>query len=188
MPSVPALALGVVAPPVAAAGHSGRSSSRRPSSRRSGDGKTGSNRVSSGRSEFTTKNITSGDTTKTTVIDSANKKSGIDEGADAGRARQPGVHGEAGIVNGGHGSAGGGSEGQAAAGRTVPVPVKRRISVQIVAAKIVDKVCWSSNLRRVSRTTSPVRTNPAREIESRYNQFSAKINNRSKELLPSKHG
>eukprot|EP00903_Cladosiphon_okamuranus_P016208 g14956.t1 len=139
MPSVPALALGVVAPArapttAAASGRSSRSSSsRRPSSRRNGNN---SNRIKSDRNEPTNnKNISKG---------------GADEGADADRERRPGVpvgtenNNDGVAVNvsatGGDGRGGEGSEGRASTGRTVPVPVKRRVSVQVVAAKIVDKV------------------------------------------------
>lgn len=151
VPSVPALALGVVAPAAAAAsGRSGRSSSsRRPSSRRSEDSKNGSNRIHPSRNEATAKIDTSNDTNKAT-LGSAIQRSGVGEDANAGREQQPGVPVGAeadngggavsGPVTGGQGGGGGGSGGQVAAGGTVPVPVKRRVSVQIVAAKIVDKV------------------------------------------------
>lgn len=158
MPSVPALALGVVAPAPAAAaasdrsGRSGRSSSSRlPSSWRSGDN---SNRSKSDRNEPITKKNTSNDTNKTAVV-TADRKSRAGEGADVGREQRPGVpvgaedDNSGGAVTGpgtgGHGRGGGGSEGQAGTGGTVPVPVKRRVSVQVVAAKIVDKVCTLSS-------------------------------------------
>lgn len=149
---MPALALGVVAaaPVAAAARTSGRSSSsRRPSSRRSGDSKNGNSRINSGRIESTEK---INNTSAAAVQGSVNQRSGIGEDVDAGREQQLGVLVGAKIDNdggdvtapgtGGRGSGDGVSGGQAGSGRTVPVPVKRRISVQVAAAKIVDKVCF----------------------------------------------
>lgn len=178
MPSVPALALGVVAAPAPVeAGRSGRSSSSsgRPSSRRSGDSKNGNrkngdNRIDSDRNESSTKNNTDDDPNKTT-IGSVNQKSGVGENADAGRGQQPGVlvgtatNNDRGTVagsgTGGRGSGGGGSGGQPAAGTTVPVPVKRRISVQVAAAQIVDKVCF---LMLLSLRDGPCMACPARVL------------------------
>ncbi|CAM9599390.1 unnamed protein product [Ectocarpus sp. 6 AP-2014] len=126
VPSVPALALGVVASVGAQqAARSGGapssgSGSRRPSSRRSGAG-----------SDNNINNINNGPS-------SVLQKPSI--GQDAGAAGQQlggGVKNDddRGVV------VRAGTEGQpAAAGRTVPVPVKRRMSVQVAAAVIVDKV------------------------------------------------
>ncbi|CAB1117800.1 unnamed protein product [Ectocarpus sp. CCAP 1310/34] len=135
VPSVPALALGVVASVGAqqAARSGGAASSgsgsRRPSSRRSSAG--GDNN-----------NINNNINGPSSVL----KKNSI--GQDAGAAGQQlgsGVKNDddRGVV------VGAGTEGQpaaavaaatAATGRTVPIPVKRRMSVQVAAAVIVDKV------------------------------------------------
>eukprot|EP00752_Nemacystus_decipiens_P009234 g8248.t1 len=151
VPSVPALALGVVAPaPEGAAGRSGRSSSsRRPVSRRSGDSKDGSNRTHLDRNEGAANNATINGTDKITV-GGAIQQSAAAEHKDEGREQQPGAaagteaSNDGGAVEGpgigAQGSGGGGSGRQTGAGGTVPVPVKRRVSVQVVAAKIVDKV------------------------------------------------
>ncbi|CAM9584892.1 unnamed protein product, partial [Ectocarpus sp. 8 AP-2014] len=139
VPSVPALALGVVASVGAQqAARSGGSpssgsGSRRPSSRRSGAGGDNNN----------INNNNNNNSGPSSVL----QKPSIDR--DAGAAGQQLGGGaknddDRGVV------VGAGTEGQpaaavaaaaaAAAGRTVPVPVKRRMSVQVAAAVIVDKV------------------------------------------------
>lgn len=155
VPSVPALALAVVAPPAGGAaaksGRSAPSSSRRPSSRRSGNGNKKPNSAGTEDKDGPTsddharENSTLGSVSQRTGID---REAGKDKTQQQQQEQAGAVTDDRGVVAGsganrlagGGGGGGGGSGRQAAAGGTVPVPVKRRMSVQVVAAKIVDKV------------------------------------------------
>ncbi|CAM9199784.1 unnamed protein product [Scytosiphon promiscuus] len=144
MPAVPALALGVVAATAKASGSGGRSSASR-SSRRPSPGRSGREAGD---------NTNSTDSLKNNLTGTLQKRS-VDQ--EAGAAGQQEVGGLAGgdIKGGGRGAEGkaaaagpdrqamapgGGVAWTATAGGTVPVPVKRRMSVQVAAAKIVEKV------------------------------------------------
>ncbi|CAM9393900.1 unnamed protein product [Ectocarpus fasciculatus] len=143
VPSVPALALGVVASAGAQqAARSGGppssgSGSRRPSSRRSGAGGDGDRNGNNNNNNSKSNN-------NNNEPNSVLQKPIIGQDADAAGQQLAGR----GKNDGGRGvTVGVRTEGQpapaaaaAATGRTVPVPVKRRMSVQVAAAVIVDKV------------------------------------------------
>lgn len=156
MPSVPALALGVVTATEKAAGSGRRSSTSRSSHRQSSSqigGESGGNGIGARPNRYPTMNSLidpkdSPDNNLTSTV----KEGSLDQQVGAGSKQQVGDLGggnskDAGQgVDGKAGAAGSDSQAMAPlggttwAGGTVPVPVKRRMSVQVAAARIVEKV------------------------------------------------